>query len=354
MLRAEIEKYQAIIIKTFVFVVGGLAILLAIRLSFFLLTPFIIAMVLSFVMEPLVKKLESLKVPRGFAVSISMIVYLGGIGALVFLALTRIIIELTKLYGNIPAYSQEAIQIFSDLLQRGKDLYIQLPPELLTPVQSAILTITENASKFFAGFAASVLATLTSLPGMLIFTLITIVATFFTTKDKYIIRDFIFRQIPPIWGERLRTLKTSLFGSLLGFLKAQSILLTLTFSESFIGLSIINVDYALIIAICIAFVDILPILGTGTILMPWSITSIAFGNYRVGISLFVLWAVILCVRYMVEPKVMGASLGIHPLVALMSMFVGLKVLGVAGVLLGPATVVFIRALMNAGILPKFR
>jgi len=354
MIKAEIEKYQAILLKVLAFSLGAVGLLVVVKLTFFLLAPFLIALLLSFMMEPLVSQFQKIKIPRGFAVSLSMIVFFGGVGSLLTLAITRIIIELTKLYASLPSYGTESLTMLGSLLKKGTALYIQLPPEVLAPVQNTILTVTENITKLLTGFAKSILDTLTSLPGMLIFTLITIVATFFMTKDKYLIRDFLFRQLPDIWVSRLRSLKSSLFSSLLGFLKAQSIILSLTFTESFVGLSIIGVDYALIIALCIALIDILPILGTGTILVPWSIVSFAFGDYRLGICLLVLWAVIICVRYMVEPKIMGASLGIHPLIALISMFVGLKLIGVAGVLVGPAVVIFIKACMNAGIIPKFK
>lgn len=354
MLRQEIEKYQHILLKALAIGLGGVFFLLVAKLSFFLLTPFIIALLISFLMEPLVKKFQSIKIPRGFSVSLSMIIFFGSLITLLSLALVRIVVELTKLYSNIPEYSHKSMIILNDVFQRGKDLYIQIPPEMLIPVQTTVQTLTEKVGLFLTGFAKSVLGALSSLPGMLIFTLITIVATFFMTKDKYLISAFVYRQLPDIWSTRLRSLKTSLFASLLGFLKAQSILLTLTFTESFIGLSLIGVDYALIIALCIALIDILPILGTGTILVPWALVSFAFGDFRIGVCLLILWGIIICVRYMVEPKIMGASLGIHPLIALMSMFIGLKLVGVAGVLLGPATVIFIKACMNAGIIPKFK
>ena len=354
MLKMETEKYKHILLKALAIILVTVTVLAILKLSFFLLTPFIIAMLLSFLMEPLVKKFQSLKIPRGFSVSLSMIIFFGTIITLVSMAMVRIIVELTKLYANIPEYSEKSLLVLNELFQRGKDLIFQLPPELFVPVQNAVESLTVKVGLFLTEFAKNVLDILTFLPGMLIFILITIVATFFMTKDKVFIRDFIFRQLPPIWADKLRSLKTSLFGSILGFLKAQSILLTLTFTESFIGLSIINIDYALIIALCIALIDILPILGTGTILVPWSLVNFAFGDVRMGVSLLVLWGIIICVRYMVEPKIMGASLGIHPLVALMAMFIGLKLFGVAGVLLGPAAIIFVKALMNAGIVPKFK
>jgi sporulation integral membrane protein YtvI len=168
------------------------------------------------------------------------------------------------------------------------------------------------------------------------------------------IKDFIFRQLPSSWGTKLTSLKTDLFGALVGFIKAESIILSMTFIESFIGLTIIGVDYAFTLAIIIAVFDILPVLGTGGIYVPWGITNIIMGNYRMGISLIALYGFITVVRYMVEPKVVGQQLGIHPVLTLMSMFAGLKLIGAAGLILGPTAVVTFKACQHAGIIPKFK
>ena len=132
------------------------------------------------------------------------------------------------------------------------------------------------------------------------------------------------------------------------------ILLSVTFLESYIGLTILGVKYALIFAIIIALVDILPILGTGSIYVPTAILNILWGNYKTAIFLLVLYGIIVTVRYMIEPKVVGAQLGIHPLVALASIFAGLQLVGVAGVILGPTIVVVIKACQHAKILPRFK
>jgi sporulation integral membrane protein YtvI len=196
--------------------------------------------------------------------------------------------------------------------------------------------------------------TATTLPSKLVFLIITLISTFFITKDKYVIKEFIFRQLPETWGAKITTLKTDLFSALIGFLKAQLIILTITFVESFIGLSLIGVDYAFTLAIIIALVDILPVLGTGGIYVPWGIVNLALGNYGMAISLLVLYGVITVVRYMIEPKIVGKQLGIHPLATLISMFAGLKLIGVAGLILGPTTIVALKACQHAGILPKFK
>jgi predicted PurR-regulated permease PerM len=130
--------------------------------------------------------------------------------------------------------------------------------------------------------------------------------------------------------------------------------MALTFTECFIGLSLIGIRYALVLAILIAVVDILPVLGSGTVLIPWGVASLLLGHARTGAALLVLYAFITIVRYVVEPRVIGDQLGLHPLVALIAMFAGLKAFGVTGLLLGPAIVVTAIAVMDAGLVQKFK
>jgi predicted PurR-regulated permease PerM len=131
-------------------------------------------------------------------------------------------------------------------------------------------------------------------------------------------------------------------------------LMALTFSECFIGLSLIGIPYALVISLFIAVVYILPVLGTGTVLVPWSVVCLVMGKTTTGISLLALYLVIMVARYIVEPKIIGVQLGLHPLVALIAMYVGLKALGVAGLLLGPAIVVTVQAVMKSGLMPQLK
>lgn len=354
MLRPEIEKYQHLLLKTIAFLTLFLIGYLLVRFMFAYLSPFIVAFILSLLMEPLVKFLQKLKMGRGFAVALSVFIFLGSFIAFSIFAITRIIYELGKLLENLPNLYDTIYIIVMDLVERGRNLYLQLTPEANNIVQDVLKKLFTELTSFVTQTTSSIINMITTLPGIIIFLMITIIATFFMTKDKYVIKDFLYRQLPSPWGSKLTSLKDDLFGALIGFIKAYSIIISVTFMESFLGLTIIGIDYAFLIAIIIALVDILPVLGSGSVYVPWAITNIALGNYRLGIFILILYVVIVIVRYIIEPKVVGQQLGIHPLIVLTSMFVGLKLMGVAGVLLGPIIVVVIKACQHAGIIPKFK
>ncbi len=354
MLRPEIEKYSHIILRTLAYLTIALIAYFSINLLLLYFKPFVVAFVLALIIEPIVRLFQKFKLNRGISVMLSMILFIGGLIAFSTFAITRMVYELIKLYDRLPNYYEELYSFIANVIQEITALYLQLPPEVLNILQDVLRTVFQKLTTFLSSTTTFLIDIITKLPTTFIFFIITLIATFFLTKDKYIIKDFIFRQLPPSWGSKLISLKTDLFMALFGFLKAEFIILSITFTESFIGLSIIGIDYAFTLALIIAIFDILPVLGTGGIYVPWAIVNLIRGNYVLGISLLVLYGVITVVRYMIEPKIVGQQLGIHPVVTLMSMFAGMKLIGAAGLILGPTAVVTLKACQHAGIIPKFK
>src|SRR5699024_9383370 len=120
------------------------------------------------------------------------------------------------------------------------------------------------------------------------------------------------------------------------------------FVELAIGLSIIGVDRAVLIALGIAVFDILPVLGTGGIMLPWAAIRALAGDYRMAISLFVVYLIITVIRNIIEPKIVGQQIGLHPVVTLISMFVGLQLFGAVGLFGLPITLSLLRNLNDNG------
>ena len=128
----------------------------------------------------------------------------------------------------------------------------------------------------------------------------------------------------------------------MGYIKAYFLIMVLTFCEMLLGLSILGVDYAFIMAIVISVIDILPILGSGTVLIPWAIFAFLTSNTPLGVGLLILYAATLVVRQFAEPKIVGGAIGIHPLATLASVYIGLKFLGFLGIFIGPMTALLLR------------
>lgn len=358
MLKIDRDRYFGYLIKTLIFVLVLAAIYLIGKVLFNYFAPFITAIVLAMLIEPIVKLFQRLKLGRGISVILAMILFLGIFVSISAFAVTRLIFELKDLYNSLPSYYNDIYTTSKLLIQRATDLYLQLTPEA-TGVVEDLLINTFDKLKIVLGqmvsqTPSSTITVIGKFTGVFFSTIVTLLATFFFSKDKKLILGFIFKQLTPAWQDKIMTLRKDLFMALVGFLKAQTIILSITFLESFVGLSILGVKYALIFAIIIALVDILPILGTGSIYVPTAILNLLWGNYKTAIYLLVLYGIIITVRYMIEPKIVGTQLGIHPIVALASIFAGLKIVGFAGVILGPTIVVTIKACQHAKILPRFK
>ncbi|MCU0236522.1 MAG: sporulation integral membrane protein YtvI [Acidobacteria bacterium] len=354
MWKDDLEKRFPVLMKVLYALAAMALILLAFKVAFAYMMPFVIAALMASAMEPCVRFLVKRKLPHSAAVGIAMVVYFGLLFTAGFLAVARLITEIIDLSSNIPEYGRTMSAAFNSLAEWGKRIYHQLPKEAAGPLQDSIQSLAGHLTEFLTSLAGSVISVLTALPEMLMFAMFTIIATFFASRDRHVFREFLSRQMAPPTYAKLASLKNSLGRSLAGFLKAQLMLMAITFSQCFIGLSLIGIRYALVISLLIAVVDILPVLGTGTVLIPWATVSLVMGRTTTGISLLALYLVIMVIRYIVEPKIIGTQLGLHPLVALMAMFVGLKALGVAGLLLGPAIVVIVQAFMKSGLLPQVK
>ena len=203
---------------------------------------------------------------------------------------------------------------------------------------------------------SGVISTAKQIPSILIAVVITLVASCFMTSDYDEIMGFVKRQFPKEKRKDLSRSKVLLKSTLSKMAKAYALIMTVTFTEMFIGLSILKLagiyssNYAVIIAIVTAFVDIIPVLGTGTVLIPWAIYNLIVGNYALAIGLAVIYAVITVIRQIVEPKLVAGQLGLSPVVTITSLYLGLKIFGVLGMIIAPILVTMLKVLNDEGII----
>jgi sporulation integral membrane protein YtvI len=354
MWKEDLDRRFPMLMRALYMLAALALVLLILKVAVAYLLPFLIALLMALAMEPLIRFLARLKFPRSLAVAVAMVVYFGLLFAAGFLVTSRLVAEVVDLSGNIPDYGRFLTDLFNDLAQWGRSMYLRLPKEVIASLQDSLLSLTKEATRLLTSLAGSIIHMLTSLPDLLMFAMFTLIATYFIARDRHKFREFSSRLVPAPTYAKLLALNHSLGHSLLGFLKAQLMLMTLTFTECFIGLSLIGIRYALVISLFTALVDILPVLGTGTVLVPWALIALIMGKTTTGLSLLALYLVIMVIRYVLEPRIVGSLLGLHPLVSLIAMFVGLKALGVVGLILGPAIVVTVQAFMRSGLMPQFK
>lgn len=193
-----------------------------------------------------------------------------------------------------------------------------------------------------------------NIPSVLIGVVIGVVAWIFFTKDYRYIVNFIKLQLPENKKNLLGDFKHIFSKTVLKMIKAYALIMFITFCELFIGFTILNAigvsnnSYAAIVAAGIAIFDILPVAGSGGILIPWMIISLIMGNVGQAVGLLVIYIVISVIRQYIEPKIVGTSLGVHPIVTLAGLYFGLKLFGFMGMFIVPITVMTVKAFNDAG------
>ncbi len=317
-----------------------------------LLMPFIIAVLLAIIIEPVVVFFETkARLKRSWSVALSLTLVVGGFIYLVSLLIAKIMQEISGMTPQLIKYSDGVVQKIIAAVSDFRVLYLKLnlPIEVQNAIQDNLQNSITVIRQFMESSVNSLAKLLTVLPDMFVVIMIATVATFFIIKDRALLKIFFLQLIPGNARSKTRDVTTELFKSFIGFLKAYSILITITAIVTMIGLKILGAKYILTIGIVVGLLDILPILGPGTFFIPWIIWEFISGNTGFGISLVVLYGIISVVRQFLEPKIIGDNIGLHPLATLFSLYVGLRLGGIVGMILGPVLIVIIMASYRVGI-----
>lgn len=318
------------------------------------IAPLVVGIIMTFIIEKPVQFMEKkFKMSRSLAVATAVFLFVVVIGGMVIFSFYKLTMELAYLTKDTPALYSIA-EFLQDLIERSQNFYLDMPQDIVNTLERNIGSIMRTISSWLTDLFGVMLGIVKSLPQLFIFLIISIVSTFFMSRDRDEISRFLYRQMPDSWGMKFRSIKTDLFVAFIGYLKAQLTLLLITFFELLLGYTILGVDYAFFFAIFTAVVDAIPVLGTGTILIPVSAAHLMMGNSPRALAFLILYIVILIARQFLEPRIIGSNLGIHPLIMLMSIYIGLKIFGVVGLIVGPVLVIIIKALQKAELIPKFR
>ncbi len=262
------------------------------------------------------------------------------IGVGVWLLGARLIRELQRLVLALEAGNP-------DLAARWQALLDSLPAPLKG--EGGYLTqVTQNALGALSSYLPKVLTAIVSgVPRVVLFLVMTLLSTVYFCLDLEGISSAVSRVLPQKYRLHLAKLKSGACRVGVTYLRSYLCLMGVTFALTLTGLLILRVDYALLLAFLISLVDVFPVLGVGTVLIPWGIWCLTMGgNPFLGIGLLVLWGVCSLTRQFLEPRLLGGSLGVHPLLTLFAMYLGLRMAGVAGMLLLPALCVPLTSLLR--------
>lgn len=328
-----------------------------------LMVPFIIGFFLALIINPLVAFIqEKTKMPRGFAVFTSIIIIIGAISAAITLLVTEIIQGFSHLSKIIPehyknfseyvqdTYEEKIMPLFNNLLSMFRDLEQGQQGTLLDSMQFVGERLTNTFSTIIQSIGNGLYIVISKLPNFATILIISLLATFFISKDWERIILKLHEKIPEKIHRRINQIHEGLQSALLGFLKAE---LKLTFISAcivFAGLLILRVEHALSIALIVWIVDFAPYIGAILVFLPWALYSFFTGDIFLGTGLSILYGLIVLQRQLIKPKILSSSIGISPLLTLFTMYVGFKLIGVIGIVLGPLTFIMLKILNETGML----
>ncbi|WP_027407882.1 sporulation integral membrane protein YtvI [Anoxybacteroides tepidamans] len=313
--------------------------------------PLIFAFVTAFLLEPAVKKLQKGgRLKRIHAVTAVFSLFVLAIGFFAYF-IVAILVQQTMMFSEkLPFLLSEVTTVVNQLIQKWQSYSSSIPKQVIVSLENSVETVKNLLLSFATNVTQSMIRYVTMIPEFIIHFLVYLVALFLISLDWPNLKDRIENHLSERTKQRLTIVTTQLSRAGVGFIKAQFLLSAITFLLALGGLLILKVDYPILFSLLIVIVDILPILGTGSVLVPWGIFNIANGHEGTGIGLIVLFAVITVVRRIIEPKIFSSNLGISPLAALVSVYLGFRLLGFIGLFIGPALVIIIEAMVKAGVI----
>lgn len=377
----DVEKRRSAIINVAYFVMLAAIALLVIRYALGVCLPFVAAFIVAAVLQK----------PKNFIVNktpfkkgaASVICVMGAIVVFVLLMaligvrlvgeikgfVDYIILQfqdLNSVIDNVEAWIMNIVAALPEFLRKTLSESVQsIATQLREAVEGGELTVpstlTESLGSAFSfswisAPISGVISTAKQIPSFIVATVVGIIASCFMTSEYPEVMRFITAQFPKDRQSDLKRSKDLLTSSLAKMGKAYLLIILITFAELSLGLSVLRLigvfesSYIVIIAAITAVLDILPILGTGTVLIPWSLYSFVSGNIGLGIGLAIIYATVFVIRQVIEPKLVAGQLGLSPIVTIAALYFGLKLFGVIGMFVTPVFIIMLKLLNDEGII----
>ncbi len=316
------------------------------------LLPFVIGFVCALVLQkPIAYLSEKTRIPRGILSFILVAAILLGLVGLFILAGYALYGQASDLVEQLTNQIPEIQSSFEELSGRFTGWLNKLPPQIGDTLRSSPSTLVESVVGFLSNFVANLAKNaITGIPALILTTVISIVACCFITTDYYKITNFVLCQFSESTQKLILKTKRVFMDNILKMLRGYTIIICITFFELFAGLMILGIPYAATIALLIAVLDILPVLGTGAVLIPWAIIDFCIDKPGTGIGLLVLYVAILIIRNIIEPKIIGKQVGLPAIVTLMSMYLGLNLFGIIGLFVMPVMIIVLTKLQETDMI----
>ncbi len=349
--------YIKILCNLSVFVISLILVLWALPKLLIFFMPFVVAWIISCIATPIVKLVERhLKLRRRMSMVFVVVLIIGAVVAALYnigIYLGRLtasfIADLPDMWENIRDAMQGVFAVLFGILER-------LPGEDVSAIESLLANGGDYVADMFSGLSEPTISIVGNIakqvPDMIIYTIMCLIATYFFVVERESIYQKLHMYMPKSMQNIWNIVKKCFVESIGGYFKAQFKIEIWIYLLIFIGLTILKVKYAVIIALGIAFLDLLPVFGTGAVLWPWALIELINGKYGAAIGMMLIWGISQLVRQLIQPKFVGDTLGVHPIPTLFLLFAGYKLSGVFGMIIAVPLGIMVSTLYKAGVFAR--
>lgn len=336
---SRLIKYVKIVVNL-LFAVGVVLVLLLVvprLLGFFL--PFVIGWIVAMIANPLVKFLENkVKILRKHSSAIIIIVVIAAIVGLLYLLISVLVREIKQLAGDLPNILEyielQLEQLSIKLVEMSQDMPASIQQFIGNLIEKTDINLSEYTPKedLFTFSVASNIAQ--NIAEFFLVMIITIISAYFFIASRNEIIDGVNKVLPKSVVDGWRFIYNNFTKAVGGYFKAQFKIMLVLAVIMFVGFEVIGVPYSFLLALGIAILDFLPVFGTGAVLWPWALVDVLTGNYFQAIGLMIIYLICQIVKQVLQPKMVGDSIGISPLATLFFLYIGYRLYGVVGMILG--------------------
>lgn len=321
--------------------------------------PFVLALVVAWLLNPLVCALQKkCRLPRGLLSFLSLMVVLGLVSWLLFTLGHSLFVELRSLGENYPSLLASVQDTVAQVNAALEELLRYLPQNVEVFLENMARNLTAWAGEFFPGLfgelAKNAGNVALSIPSFVVSTVVFLLASYFLTADYPRLRSMVLSHLPQGFRATLSHMKSSALGALAGYIRAELMISLGVFVILLVGFLVIQQPYAVLLAVILAIMDFIPIIGSGTFMVPWAVIDVLMGNWPHAVALMAVWGVVCVFRQTAEPKAVGSQTGLSPIASLVSMYVGMRLIGVFGMILGPIVTLVVLNIIRAGVFDGVR
>lgn len=373
-----VEKRRATLINAAYIALVCAVIFFACKYTFGLLLPFVFAFCIATLLQKPVNFItKKTPVKRSLAGALCVFALIGIVIFILVFAGVQLFTQIRGFVDYLIARLHNISQVSENIKVWVLDVISFLPEALRTTLNEQItLFFDEIITNGFENISISSIGidwgsliskggiaikdTVVQIPSVLIACVVSVIACVFMTSDYNRIKYFILNQFSDEHRKKLVMSKKLAEGTLRKMIKAYSLIILITTAEMLVGLTALKLigvfdsEFIIVISIGIAVIDIIPVLGTGTVLVPWAIYSFITGKIGMGVGLLVIYAVVTVLRQIIEPKLVAGQVGLPPIVTIIAMYVGTKTIGVLGFFILPFAVIVIKELNDNGIIRLFK